>query len=146
MAIQQGQCTVFKKNCLSALENFAVGTPYVYKIALYTSFATIGPNTLTYSETTDNEVPDGSGYTAGGEILTVIPPAFDDQTETAYLSFANVIWNPASFTAAGALIYNSTTGAAVAVLSFGSDKTATNTFTITFPTNNSTNAIIRYSN
>jgi hypothetical protein len=143
MAIQQGQCTIFKKNCLSGLENFAVGTSYVYKIALYTSFATIGPNTLAYS--TDNEIT-GTGYTAGGKILTVIPPASDDQTETAYLSFANVNWTPASFTAAGALIYNSTTGAAVAVLSFGSDKTATNTFTITFPTNNSTNAIIRFSN
>jgi hypothetical protein len=143
MAIQQGQCTIFKKNCLSALENFAVGTPYVYKIALYTSFADIGPNTLAYTAT--NEIT-GTGYTAGGNTLTVIPPASDDQTETAYISFANVTWNPASFTAAGALIYNSTTGAAVAVLSFGSDKTATNTFTITFPTNNSTNAIIRYSN
>ena len=144
MAIQQGQCTVFKKNCLSALENFAVGTPYTYKIALYTSFATIGPNTLAYS--TDNEVPTGSGYTAGGKTLTVIPPASDDQTQTAYISFANVTWTSASFIAAGALIYNATTGAAVAVLSFGSDKTATNTFTITFPTDNSTNAIIRFSN
>jgi hypothetical protein len=143
MAIQQGQCTVFKKNCLSGLENFAVGTPYTYKIALYTSFATIGPNTLAY--TTDNEIT-GTGYTAGGEVLTVIPPASNDQTQTAYISFANVTWSPASFTTAGALIYNATTGAAVAVLSFGSDKTATNTFTITFPTDNSTNAIIRFSN
>jgi hypothetical protein len=143
MAIQQGQCTIFKKNCLSALENFAVGTPYTYKIALYTSFSTIGPNTTAY--TADNEIT-GTGYTATGKVLTVIPPASDDLTQTAYLSFANVTWNPASFTAAGALIYNSTTGAAVAVLSFGSDKTATNTFTITFPTNNSTNAIIRFSN
>ena len=143
MAIQQGQCTVFKKNCLSALENFAAGTPYVYKIALYTSFADIGPDTLAY--TTTGEIT-GTGYTATGKVLTVIPPASDNQTETAYISFANVTWDPASFTAAGALIYNSTTGAAVAVLSFGSDKTATNTFTITFPTNNSTNAIIRFSN
>lgn len=143
MAIQQGQCTVFKKNCLSGLENFAVGTSYVYKIALYTSFADIGPDTLAYTAT--NEIT-GTGYTATGKVLTVIPPASDNQTETAYISFANVNWTPASFTAAGALIYNSTTGAAVAVLSFGSDKTATNTFTITFPTNNSTNAIIRFSN
>lgn len=143
MAIQQGQCTVFKKNCLSGLENFAVGTPYTYKIALYTSFSDIGPNTLAYTAT--NEIT-GTGYTATGNVLTVIPPASDDQTQTAYLSFANVTWNPASFTAAGALIYNSTTGAAVAVLSFGADKTATSTFTITFPTNNSTNAIIRFSN
>jgi hypothetical protein len=145
MAIQQGQCTIFKKNCLSGLENFAAGTTQVYKIALYTSFADIGPNTTAYSLTT-NELPTASGYTTGGKTLTVIPPASDDQTQTAYLSFANVTWTPASFTAAGALIYNSTTGAAVAVLSFGSDKTATNTFTITFPTNNSTNAIIRFSN
>jgi len=142
MAIQQGLCTVFKKNCLSGLENFAVGTPYVYKIALYTSFATIGPNTLAY--TADNEVL-GTGYTATGKTLTVIPPVSDDQTLTAYVSFANVTWNPASFTARGALIYNSTTGAAVAVLDFGSDKAASNSFTVTFPTANATNAIIRFS-
>jgi len=142
MAIQQGLCTVFKKNCLSALENFAVGTPYTYKIALYTSFATLGPDTLTYTAT--NEIT-GTGYTATGEVLTVIPPTSDDQTYTAYVSFANAVWNPASFTCRGALIYNSTTGAAVAVLDFGSDKVATNTFTITFPANNSTNAIIRLS-
>jgi hypothetical protein len=142
MAIQQGLCTVFKKNCLSGLENFAVGTSYVYKIALYTSFATIGPNTLIY--TADNEVT-GTGYTATGKTLTVIPPVSDDQTLTAYVSFANVTWTPASFTARGALIYNSTTGAAVAVLDFGSDKVASNSFTVTFPTANATNAIIRFS-
>ena len=141
MAIQQGLCTVFKKNCLSGLENFAAGTSYVYKIALYTSFATIGPNTLTY--TADNEIS-GTGYTATGRTLTVVPPASDDQTLTAYVSFANVTWNPAAFTARGALIYNSTTGAAVAVLDFGSDKTASNSFTVTFPANTSTNAIIRF--
>jgi hypothetical protein len=142
MAIQQGLCTVFKKNCLSGLENFAVGTPYTYKIALYTSFATIGPDTLIYTAT--NEIT-GTGYTAGGKVLTVIPPVSNDQTYTAYVSFANTVWNPASFTARGALIYNSTTNAAVAVLDFGSDKTATNTFTITFPADNATNAIIRFS-
>lgn len=140
--IQQGQCTVFKKNCLSGLENFAVGTSYVYKIALYTALANLGPNTLAY--TTDGEIT-GTGYTAGGETLTVVPPASDDATNTAYISFANVTWDPASFTARGALIYNSTTGAAVAVLDFGSDKTATSTFTVTFPTATSTTAIIRFS-
>ena len=143
MAIQQGQCTVFKKNCLSRLENFAVGTTYTYKIALYTSFATIGPDTLIYTST--NELPTANGYTAGGKTLTVIPPASDNENLTAYVSFANVVWNPASFTCRGALIYNSTTGAAVCVLDFGSDKTATNTFTVTFPVNNSSNAIIRFS-
>jgi hypothetical protein len=140
--IQQGQCTIFKKNCLSGLENFAVGTSYVYKIALYTALANLGTSTTAY--TTDGEIT-GTGYSAGGKILTVIPPASDNDAITAYVSFANVTWNPASFTARGALIYNSTTNAAVAVLDFGSDKTATNTFTVTFPTATATTAIIRFS-
>ena len=138
--IQQGQCTIFKKNCLSGLENFAVGTPYVYKIALYTALANIGPDTTAY--TSDGEIT-GTGYTATGQTLTVVPPASDTTTDTAFVSFANVTWNPASFTARGALIYNSTTGAAVAVLDFGNDKTATNTFTVTFPAATSSTAVIR---
>ena len=138
MPIQQGQCTVFKKNCLSGLENFAAGTSYVYKIALYTAFAELSYSTLIY--TTTNEIT-GTGYTAGGNTLTPIVPATDEQV--AYISFQNTTWSPASFTARGALIYNSTTNAAVAVLDFGSDKTATSTFTVTFPTANATNAIIR---
>jgi hypothetical protein len=141
MTIAQGQCTIFKKNCLSALENFATGTSYVYKIALYTANADLNQSTLTY--TTTGEVV-GTGYTAGGKTLTVIPPQTDDYT--AYLSFDTVTWNPASFTVRGALIYNSTTNAAVAVLDFGADKTPTTSFTITFPTNNAANAIIRFSN
>jgi len=139
--IQQGQCTIFQKNCLSALENFAVGTSYVYKIALYTATANLSPDTLAY--TSDGEVV-GTGYTAGGNVLTVIPPATSNNV--AYVSFADITWNPASFTTAGALIYNSTTGAAVAVLSFGSNKTASNTFTITFPADTSADAVIRFSN
>ena len=139
MPIQQGQCTVFKKNCLSGLENFAAGTSYVYKIALYTAFADLSYATLIY--TTTNEIT-GTGYTAGGNTLTPIVPATTDQV--AYISFQNTTWSPASFTARGALIYNSTTNAAVAVLDFGSDKTATSTFTVTFPTADATNAIIRF--
>lgn len=139
--IQQGQTTIFKQNLLSGLENFAVGTTYVYKIALYTALADLGPTTTAYSTT--NEIT-GTGYTAGGKVLTVIPPASLDQT--AWVSFLPVTWNPASFTTRGALIYNSTTGSAVAVLNFGSDKTASNTFTITFPTNSASDAIIRLSN
>ena len=139
--IQQGQCTIFQKNCLSGLENFAVGTTYVYKIALYTATADLSPDTLIY--TSDGEIT-GTGYTATGKVLTVIPPATSNNV--AYVSFADVTWDPAAFTTAGALIYNSTTGAAVAVLSFGSNKTATNTFTITFPADTSSDAIIRFSN
>lgn len=140
--IQQGLCTIFKQNCLSGLENFAVGTTYTYKIALYTALANLGPSTTAY--TTDGEIT-GTGYTAAGKVLTPIVPASDQQNNTAYVSFANVTWDPASFTARGALIYNSTTGAAVAVLDFGSDKTATNTFTVTFPAATSTTAVIRFS-
>lgn len=142
MPITQGQTTVFKQNCLSGLENFAVGTPYTYKIALYTALADLSPSTTVY--TTQNEVS-GTGYSAGGQTLTVIPPASDTALNTAYVSFNTVTWNPASFTCRGALIYNSTTNAAVAVLNFGSDKTAQNTFQITFPTADATNAIIRFS-
>lgn len=140
MAIVQGQCAVFKLNLLQALENFAVGTPYTYKIALYTANADLNADTLVY--TTTDEVT-GTGYTAGGQTLVVIPPAYSGST--AYVSFSNVTWSPASFTTRGALIYNSTTGAAVAVLNFGADKTATNSFTVTFPTNDASNAIIRIS-
>ena len=139
--IQQGQCTIFQKNCLSGLENFAVGTSYVYKIALYTATADLSPDTLIY--TSNGEIT-GTGYTATGKVLTVIPPTTSNNV--AYVSFEDVTWDPAVFTAAGALIYNSTTGAAVAVLSFGSNKTATNTFTITFPADTSSDAIIRFSN
>ena len=140
MTIQQGQCTIFKQNCLSGLENFASGTPYVYKIALYSASANLDYSTLAY--TTTGEIT-GTGYTAGGKTLTPIVPASYGQT--AYVSFNDVIWSPASFTCRGALIYNSTTGAAVAVLDFGADKTATSTFTVTFPTAGYSTAIIRFS-
>ena len=139
MAIQQGQCTVFKANLLKGLENFNTGTTYTYKIALYTALSNISPQTLTY--TTQNEVV-GTGYTAGGEVLTPVAPAFDLTNNCAYWSFNNVTWSGSSFTARGALIYNSTTNAAVAVLDFGSDKTSSN-FTITFPADTSTTAVLR---
>jgi hypothetical protein len=141
MTIQQGQCTVFKKNCLSGKENFtSTGTTYVYKIALYTANADLSYATTAY--TTSNEVS-GTGYTAGGIALTPIVPATYDQT--AYVSFNNATWTGVSFTCRGALIYNSTTNAAVAVLDFGSDKQAGPNFVVTFPTASYTTAIIRFS-
>jgi hypothetical protein len=143
--ISQGQCNIFKKNCLSGLENFAAGTSYVYKIALYTSLADLTPDTVAYSTT--GEII-GTGYTAGGKILTVSQiPTYDASNDTAFVSFSNVTWNPASFTTRAALIYNSTTGAAVAVLDFGSDKTntAAGTFTVTFPAATATTSILRIS-
>ncbi len=140
MAIIQTQCTVFKVNLLKGVENFNTGTAYTYKIALYTANATLNADTLVY--TTDGEIT-GTGYTAGGKILAPTVPT--SSSDTAYISFANVTWDPAAFTTRGALIYNSTTNAAVAVLDFGSDKTATSTFVVTFPTATASTAIIRIS-
>ena len=142
MALTQGLTTTFKQNCLSGLENFAVGTPYTYKIALYSSTANLSNYTTAY--TTDGEIT-GTGYTAGGKVLIVIPPAANTTANTVYVSFADVTWNPASFTCGGALIYNSTTNASVCVLNFGSNKTAANTFTITFPADTASDAVIRFS-
>ena len=133
--IQQGATTVFKTNLLNGLENFTTG---VYKIALYTALADLGPTTTVY--TTTNEIT-GTGYVAGGNTLVNVVPASSD--DVAFISFLNVTWDPASFTARGALIYNQATGSAVAVLDFGADKTCNSTFTVTFPTATATSAIIR---
>jgi hypothetical protein len=135
--IQQGATTLFKVNLLNGVEDFTTDT---YKIALYTALADLGPTTTAY--TTTNEVI-GTGYVAGGKTLTNVAPA--SSGSVAFISFLNVTWNPASFTARGALIYNSATGAAVAVLDFGADKTCNSTFTVTFPTATASDAIIRLS-
>jgi hypothetical protein len=109
MAIVQGQTTVFKLNLLKALENFAVGTPYTYKIALYNALADLSSSTTAY--TTTNEIT-GTGYTAGGNTLVIsISPTSGTNNSgipTAYISFNNTSWTNATFTCRGALIYNST--------------------------------------
>jgi len=140
MAIAQAMCTSFKVQLLSGAQNFNTGTTKVYKIALYTSAATLGATTTAYSTT--NEVV-GTGYTAGGEILTVSQIPTSSST-TAFIDFADKTWPNATITARGALIYNSTDNTAVAVLDFGADKTSTaGNFTIVFPTPNASNAILR---
>jgi hypothetical protein len=138
--ITQTLCTVFKTNLLKGLENFNTGSAYTYKIALYDSTATLNADTLVY--TTVGEVV-GTGYVAGGKVL--VPSIPVSGSGTAYVSFSDVTWTPASFTCAGALVYNATTGAAVCVLNFGSEKVAVNSFTIQFPTADATNAIISVS-
>jgi hypothetical protein len=117
--------------------NFATGTSDVYKIALYTNAATLNEDTAVYTVT--GEVVT-SGYTATGETLVVstVPIVSDD---VAYWSFTDVSWSGA-ITARGALIYK-VSGGTVCVLDFGSDKTSTATFTVQFPTANSTSAVIR---
>jgi len=141
MAITQAMCTSFKKALLDGEMDFSSDTSQVFKIALYTSSATLGAATTAYSAT--NEVS-GTGYTAGGNTLTVVAPT--SSGTTAYLDFADTTWATATITARGALIYKAdgATNPAVAVLDFGSDKTSTaGDFTIQFPTADASNAIIR---
>lgn len=139
MAITQGMATSFKVQLLNGVHNFSSDT---FKIALYTSSATLGESTTSYS--TSEEVPSTGNYTAGGNTLTVsVTPT--SSGNVAYVSFANTTWATATITANGALIYNnSKANSAVAVLAFGGDKTSTaGNFTINFPTADATSAIIR---
>lgn len=140
MAISQALCTVFKTNVLKGLENFNTGTPYVYKMALYDDTAILNVNTTAY--TTSGEIS-GVNYVAGGKVLTPTVPV--STSGIAIVSFSNITWDSVSFTSRGALIYNSSTGSAVAVLDFGSNNTASSSFTIIFPPADSTSAIIRIS-
>lgn len=140
MAITQALCTSFKTDLFSGTQDFNTGTTKVYKIALYTSSATLDSTTTAY--TTSNEVV-GTGYTAAGNTLTVSQIPTSTGT-TAFISFADTTWLTSTITARGALIYESTANKAVAVLDFGADKTSTaGSFTIQFPAANSTSAIIR---
>ena len=144
MAITSAVCTSFKVELLKGVHNFTATTGNTFKIALYTSSATLGASTTAYS--TSNEITNTSGtaYTAGGATLTSVTPTSD--SPTAVCDFSDVSYTDATFTANGCLIYNDTaTGdpACVAV-AFGADKTVTSgTFTIQFPTADATNAIIR---
>ena len=140
MAITQALCTSFKTDLFSGTQDFNTRTTKVYKIALYTSSATLDATTTAY--TTSNEVV-GTGYTATGNTLTVSQIPTSTGT-TAFISFADTTWLTSTITARGALIYESTANKAVAVLDFGGDKTSTaGSFTIQFPAANSTSAIIR---
>ena len=151
MAIGQTLATSFKVEILDGIHNFGVGVirattaADTFKIALYTTLATLNSTTTVY--TTQDEVT-GTGYTAGGNTLVISQAPTSTNTETvAWLNFENSSWANATFSADGALIYNSTQGnKAVAILNFGSTKTTANqTFTITFPASTSSAAIIRIS-
>jgi hypothetical protein len=142
MAITQAMCTSFKVGILGADFDFGTGTSQVFKIALFTSAATLSAATTAYS--TSDEVI-GTGYTAGGNTLTVSQVPTSSGT-TAFIDFADTTWTTATITARGALIYlaNGTTNPAIAVLDFGGDKTSTaGNFTIQFPAADASNAILR---
>jgi len=150
MAITSAICSSFKRDLLKGKHDFDTSGDGgdSFKIALYTSSATLGAATTDYSATNEITNTSGTAYTAGGEALTNTGVGLT--STTAFTDFSDVSWTSASFTANGALIYNTTTDGctgttdAVCVIAFGSDKTATNgTFTIQFPANDSSNAIIR---
>ena len=140
MAITQAMPTSFKQEILVATHNFTNTTGNTFKIALYTSAATLNASTTAYSAT--NEIS-GTGYSAGGNTLTNVTPTTSGTT--AFCDFNDTSWTTATITARGALIYNSSaSNKAAAVLDFGSDQTSTaGTFTIVFPTPDASNAIIR---
>ena len=155
MAITQAMCTSFKQEILQGVHNFTsgsgggttttTGSGNAFKIALYTSSATMSASTTAYSGT--NEVENGDGYSTGGNALTNVTPT--TSSTTALTDFADTTWSSSSITARGALIYNSSTAAgtanrAVVVLDFGADKTSTSgDFTIQFPAAGASTAIIR---
>jgi len=135
-------CNVFKTDVLKGVHNFTASSGNTFKLSMYTSSATLGKSTTSF--TTDNQVSSPSGYTSGGKALVSSTPVLS--SDTAVCDFADLSFVGVTLTARGALIYNdSATGdPAVAVLDFGGDKTATSgTFTIQFPTANASDAIIR---
>ena len=148
MAITQSMCTSFKAELLLADHDFDSSGGDTFKLALYTSSATIDANTTAYSSS--NEVS-GTNYTAGGGQLTntgVSATPVNANSGTGFTDFSDLTFSLATITARGALIYNTNstvnTNAAVCVLDFGSDKTSTDgDFTIIFPANDASNAIIR---
>lgn len=138
MAITQGLTTSFKLQLLEAVHNFNAD---VFKIALYTSAADLGPNTLVYTSVAEVT---SAGYTAGGQVLTGV--TVQSGSGVAYVSFDNLTWSNVTFTARGALIYNSTKGnKSVAVYNFGTDQTAgaLNVFNIAMPADTANEALIR---
>ncbi len=141
MAITQAMCTSFKTQLLTGTHDFTNSTGDSFKLAMYTSSATLGASTTAY--TTSNEVAASGSYSAGGGTLTNVTPT--SSGTTAFTDFNDISFTNATITARGALIYNDDeSDAAVAVLDFGGDKTSTaGTFTIQFPTADASNAIIR---
>ena len=141
MAITQAMCSSFKQELLEAKHNFLNSGGNTFKIALYTSSASLGAATTAY--TTSNEVS-GTNYTAKGNTLTRVNPSLDGTT--AITDFADTTWSSSTITARGALIFNEDTSGdtSVLVLNFGSDKSSSSgDFTIAFPAADASNAIIR---
>jgi hypothetical protein len=140
MAITSAICTSFKQELLVATHNFTASTGDTFKLALYSSSATLGATTTAYVTTGEAT---GTNYTAGGGTLTSVTPTTSGTT--AVCDFADLTFGTATITARGCLIYNDTdSDKAVAAIDFGGDKTSTaGDFTIVFPSPTATGAIIR---
>jgi len=152
MAISSAICNTFKRDLLKGFHDFDSSGGDTFNIALYTSSATLGATTTDYSTTNEITNTSGSAYTAGGLQLTNNGVTGGSAASTAFVDFADAQWTSASFTANGALIYNTTTDGgtsttdAICILAFGGDFTASNgTFTVQFPAANTSDAIIRIS-
>jgi hypothetical protein len=143
MTITSAVCNSFKVEVLQGTHNFTASSGNTFKLALYTSSATLNKSTTAYSATNEISNSSGSAYSAGGATLTSVTPALS--TDTACCDFADVSYTSASFTANGCLIYNDTNSdKAVCAIAFGGDKTVSSgTFTIQFPTADASNAILR---
>ena len=144
MAITSAICTSFKVEILKAVHNFTASSGNTFNIALYDSDASLGAGTTAYTTSEEITNTSGSAYTAKGEALTSVTPVAS--STTAVCDFADVSWTSASFTARGCMIFNDSASGdpSVCCIDFGGDKTATNgTFTIQFPTADSSDAIIR---
>ena len=143
MAITQALPNSFKKQLLDGDHDFSSAGGDVFKLALYVSTATLGASTTAY--TTTGEVAASGDYAAGGKAL--VNTGTSVASGVAITDFSDLSFTGVTITARGALIYNTSfSNAAVAVLNFTTDKTATDgTFTIQFPAFTTTAAIIRIS-
>ena len=144
MAITSAICTSFKVEILKAVHNFTASSGNTFNIALYDSSASLGASTTAYTTSEEITNTSGSAYSAKGKALTSVKPVAS--STTAVCDFSDISWTSASFTARGCMIFNDSASGdpSVCCIDFGGDKTATNgTFTIQFPTADSSDAIIR---
>ena len=143
MTIASAVCNSFKQEILVGTHNFTASSGNAFKLALYTSSASLGAGTTAYASTNEISNTSGSAYSAGGKTIVSVTPALDGTV--AVCDFADISFTSASFTANGCLIYNdSQADKAVCVVAFGGDKTVSSgTFTIQFPAASSSAAIVR---
>ena len=143
MAIASAVCNSFKQEILVGTHNFTASSGNAFKLALYTSSASLGAGTTAYATTNEITNASGSAYSAGGKTIVSVTPVLDGTV--AVCDFADISFTSASFTANGCLIYNDTQAdKAVCVVAFGGDKTVSSgTFTIQFPAAAASTAIVR---